>query len=180
MVELTIVIVIIALLAGLGIISYSGAQKTSRDAKRKADVNTFAMAMTLYKVDKKTFAFDTVTPPTNAGNTTGEGFVNKAYTTVDPLKVSIASYLSSSGYLSGRLEDPKYDASQCTVAADNYLTCGDYVYFYDLAAKAGTIYAKLENPKYGGDNDMTDATACAGCAKFGTVKNKYQFAKIIK
>lgn len=177
MVELTIVIVIIALLAGLGIISYSGAQKTSRDAKRKADVNTFAMAMTLYKVDKKTFEF---TSTTMAGNAMGEGFVNKGYTTIDPLKVSIASYLSSNGYLSGRLEDPKYDASQCTVAADNYLTCGDYVYFYDLAAKAGTIYAKLENPKYGGDNDMTDATACAGCAKFGTVKNKYQFAKIIK
>ena len=179
MVELTIVIVIIALLAGLGIISYSGAQKTSRDAKRKADVNTFAMAMTLYKVDKKTFDLTSV----SAGNTLGEGFINMAYTVGGSPRESITGYLSSSGYLSGRLEDPKYDAAKCEATPDDYSACGDYVYLYD-ATKGGAIYAKLENPKYGGDNDRTSAdsviTSCAGCADFVAVKANYQFAKIIK
>ncbi len=177
MVELIIVVIILAILLAIGIVSYNGSQASSRDSKRKGDINTFTMAMTMYKVDKKTVDFSTATA---VGNASGEGFVNKTYTG----RTSIAKELTSGGYLEGRVEDPKYKADDCTGAVDNLLLCRDYVYLYNTTLAAGTIYAKLENSKFAGDNDRTaapnDASSCVGCADFATVMADYQFAKIIK
>lgn len=55
LVELAIVVVIISILATLGIISYNSAQLKSRDAKRKADINSIASALELYKADNKKY-----------------------------------------------------------------------------------------------------------------------------
>lgn len=177
MVELIIVIIILAILITIGIISYNGAQAGSRDAKRKSDVNTFVMAMTMYKTDKKTVDFSTAT---SIGNNTSEGFINKTYTG----RTSIVRYLTDSGYLEGRLEDPNYKDDAGNFCADDDLAlCNDYSYYY-IAGAGGTIYSKLENPKYGGDNDRTAASdvagSCTGCADFATVMVDYRFAKIIK
>ena len=179
MVELIIVIIILAVLLAIGIVSYNGSQASSRDAKRKGDVNTFVMAMTIYKVDKKTVEFISTT---TAGNPSGEGFINKTY---PGRSFSIAKYLTDGGYLEGRVEDPKYKADNCTAVPDALDLCQDYTYFYNSASGgAGTIYAKLENSKFAGDNDRTAApdapASCVGCADFATVMANYQFAKIIK
>jgi prepilin-type N-terminal cleavage/methylation domain-containing protein len=177
MVELIIVVIILAILITIGVVSYNGAQAGSRDTKRKSDVNTFVTAMTMYKVDNKTFSL----PSADVGNSAGEGFVSTDYD-VAGTKKSIVQYLTDRGYLDGKMEDPKHDADTCT-PTNSLAECQDYVY-YNFGSGLGTIYAKLEKPKYGGDNDRTAAgnalSSCTGCADFTTVMADYQFAKIIK
>ena len=51
LIELLITIVIIAILSGIGLASFAGAQKTSRDGKRKADLETIRSALEIYRSD---------------------------------------------------------------------------------------------------------------------------------
>lgn len=45
LIELLVVMTIIAVLAGLALVSYQGARKTARDGKRKADLETIRSAL---------------------------------------------------------------------------------------------------------------------------------------
>jgi len=45
LIELLVVMTIIAVLAGLALVSYQGARKTARDGKRKADIETIRSAL---------------------------------------------------------------------------------------------------------------------------------------
>jgi type II secretion system protein G len=51
LIELLIVMVIIALLAALSLFSLQGARESSRDAKRKSDVEAIRSALELYNAD---------------------------------------------------------------------------------------------------------------------------------
>lgn len=51
LIELIVVIAIIGILAATGIYSYSGAQKSARDAKRKADLQIIRSALEMYYSD---------------------------------------------------------------------------------------------------------------------------------
>ena len=51
LIELLVVIAIIGILTSLGVVSYVTAQKRSRDAKRKADLETMRQALILYRQD---------------------------------------------------------------------------------------------------------------------------------
>ena len=51
LIEILVVISIIAILAGVGLATFSGAQKKSRDAKRKADLETIRSALEMYRAD---------------------------------------------------------------------------------------------------------------------------------
>ncbi len=55
LIELMIVVAIIALLATMGISSYSNAVKKARDGKKKADIQTIATALTLYRGDEREY-----------------------------------------------------------------------------------------------------------------------------
>lgn len=49
LIELLVVATIIIVLASIGIVSFTNAAKSARDAKRKADMETIRQALTLYR-----------------------------------------------------------------------------------------------------------------------------------
>jgi prepilin-type N-terminal cleavage/methylation domain-containing protein len=51
MIELLVVATIIVVLSTIGLVSYSQAGQSSRDGKRKADLETVRQALVLYRVD---------------------------------------------------------------------------------------------------------------------------------
>ncbi len=55
LVEILVVMTIIAVLIGVGLVSYQGARKSSRDAKRKADLEQIRSALEIYRTDCKTY-----------------------------------------------------------------------------------------------------------------------------
>lgn len=57
LIELLVVLSIIAILATIGIVLFSGTQKTAQNAKRKGDLQDIKTAMYLYRADAGTFCF---------------------------------------------------------------------------------------------------------------------------
>ncbi len=55
LVELMIVITIIAILATIGVVSFTRVQKQARDTKRKADLRTLATALQAYYTEKQAY-----------------------------------------------------------------------------------------------------------------------------
>lgn len=53
LIELLIVIAIIGILSGMGLVTFTGAQKNARDAKRKSDISSLQSAFALYADDNK-------------------------------------------------------------------------------------------------------------------------------
>ena len=51
-VELLIVIVVIAILAAISIVAYTGIQQKARDTQRKSDISSITKALELYYIDK--------------------------------------------------------------------------------------------------------------------------------
>lgn len=51
LIELMMVVVIIGTLASIGVVAYNSAQKSARDAKRIADLNSISGALTMYGAD---------------------------------------------------------------------------------------------------------------------------------
>lgn len=60
LIELMVAISIVAILATIGIIMFSGAQGSARDAKRKGDLDDLKKAMYLYQTGAQTFCFKKV------------------------------------------------------------------------------------------------------------------------
>lgn len=56
LVELMVTIAIIAILAALALISFNGVQRTSRDARRRSDIKTYAAALEKYRITSGTYA----------------------------------------------------------------------------------------------------------------------------
>lgn len=109
-IELAVVIVIIAILSTIGFISYNGAQKTARDSKRKIDVNAIVSAYQMHYVDTKTWKFSptelaSINPDAiGEGAGGGNGYFN--YEAAPPYLVSMATALSTLGYLPNKPIDP--------------------------------------------------------------------------
>lgn len=89
LVELLVVMTIIAILAGLGLVSYQGARKSARDGKRKADLEQIRSALEMYRADNGTYPADLsgtfltyITLPTDplSGRLYPYTFVSGAYT----------------------------------------------------------------------------------------------------
>ena len=55
LIELMVTVAIIAILATLGVSSYSAAIRKARDAKQKSDIQTITQALILYRSDEKTY-----------------------------------------------------------------------------------------------------------------------------
>lgn len=71
LIELMVVIAIIGLLMAAGLVSYTNAQKSGRDARRKADMNTIAKAIEQYaSTNGGAYPVVSVVPGTGAGTIT--------------------------------------------------------------------------------------------------------------
>jgi len=101
MIELLVVATIMILLTTIGLISFSQASISSRNAKRKADLETLRQALTLYKQDYGYYA--------NASTVSFSGLVSTLYTgeylstttLTDPKNVSPYVYQATCSLTSG-------------------------------------------------------------------------------
>ena len=57
LIELLVVATIIGVLMSIAIVSFSNAQRNSRDAKRKADLETVRQALVLYRQDTGVYVY---------------------------------------------------------------------------------------------------------------------------
>jgi len=66
LIEILTTMTIIAVLAGLALVSFQGARKTARDGKRKADLEQIRSALEMYRADNPTIGY-----PANLSALTG-------------------------------------------------------------------------------------------------------------
>lgn len=85
MIELLVVTTIIIILTSIGLVSYTSANRSARNGKRKADIEMVRQALVLYRTDNTTY------PATSNFNT---------------MLTTIADYTSST-----TVTDPKNDAT---------------------------------------------------------------------
>lgn len=89
LVEVLVTVSIIAILTSVGLATYTGAQKRSRDARRMADLEAVRSALELYRADNPTVGY-----PTTAGLNDYERYDN------------LASVASFNTYISTLPNDP--------------------------------------------------------------------------
>ena len=94
LIELLVVSTIIIVLTTIGLMSFSAASKNSRDAKRKADMETVRQGLVLYRADKGMYPSGTVYG-TMAQVLVGGDYMTDPYPT-DPKNVSPNIYSYSS------------------------------------------------------------------------------------
>lgn len=122
LIELLVVSTIIVILSAIGIVSFIGAGKGARDAKRKSDLETVRQALVLYRSDAGTY-------PAGAGGASG-------YSTA-------ISALSSGRYISSPTPiDPKDDVTYFYSYSSNTIT---FTLSAEKLEKTGLIYT-LTNP----------------------------------
>ena len=130
-VELLIVIVVIAILAAITIVSYTGIQKQARDSKRVDDVSKIVQAFQLWSAENSG-TFDSMA----AGSGGAEiGWFDTVYSGYP----SIKAFLVSGGYLSDGTTDP----------IDSKVNGPAYAYMVaqcDTTSNTRVILARLENP----------------------------------
>ncbi|BFT94224.1 MAG: hypothetical protein MNSN_00940 [Minisyncoccus archaeiphilus] len=108
LIELLIVIAIIGILAGIIIISMSGAQEAANDSRRKADINQLAKVVMIYKTNNPETALPIGT--CTIGNTCSSVVFGEANILKDP-DGSYYYYSSSDGIdftIASRLSDANY------------------------------------------------------------------------
>lgn len=134
-VELLIVIVVIAILASISIVAYTGVQQKARDSKRKSDVAQIGKALQLYATDNGPMY--TSSGCGSGGN--GSGFFNYPYGSPGS---DMNECLKTTGYLSATIKDPQ-DTTACTVGS---LTCQKYLKYSCVQSGAIVtyVYANLE------------------------------------
>ena len=111
-VELLIVIVVIAILAAISIVAYSGIQQRGRDSQRESDIKSVAKALEMYYIDNGQF------PPIAPNGSTLPAFGNWWATTTDGSWSALAASLVPKYISSMPTEpvlqvngDPRYGAS---------------------------------------------------------------------
>jgi len=147
-VELLIVIVVIAILAAISIVAYSGMQQRGRDSARKSDLSSIGKAIQLYTIGHEPMR--TGSGCGSGGN--GNGWFNYSYSPSSMMNclktknVVTNDIIDPSGTVncsSGNLDCHAYMKYSCTVS-------GDDVTF---------VYANLESaPHTSTDTDGTCAT----------------------
>ena len=154
LVELLVVVAIIGILATVVVISYSGAQKKARDARRKSDVNTISQAAQLFFTDNGTYKISmktVVNGTTGAGyNGTSQGWFNEGDGTGTTYPNSIANGLVSWGYLSTAPSDPNGSIG----------SAGAYMYYTD--GPTYSVFAHLESPNPASGWDASSDTGGTG------------------
>lgn len=162
-VELTIVIAVIAVLATIVLVGYSGVQERARDAKRMNDLTMIAEAIQTYRIkeghdiqeiagvkpDCGRYDVDGVTPLGGGSSNLGSGWFNFESTSTTNYSVSVLHCLTHKGYLNESFVDPTGCASTGGSDAPGYncQTTG-YAYMKYSCTQGGQtvtyIYARLE------------------------------------
>lgn len=160
-VELLIVIVVIAILAAISVVAYTGVQARARDSIRKSDLAEIKKALTLYYTDEG----DWVETGSGCGsNGNGTGWFN--YVNGSTYTASIASCLTSAGYTQKDIIDPTGGTSSSPTSGFSYMKyhCGSG------SAQEVYVYAKLET-----EPQSTTATngTCATAADENQGMNYY-------
>ena len=110
-VELLIVIVVIAILAAITIVAYSGVQDRAKRASQQAQVDAVGKALKLYVAEKGKFTGD-------IAGASGEwyGYLTGVYSGTS---ISMKTALENAGYLVNSSAGGDYLIAPCTVASDN-------------------------------------------------------------
>lgn len=139
LIELLVVMAIMSILVGVGINTFSIAQKKARDAKRKADLRTIQTALEAYKVNNNGSYPKTLW--TNANNALG-------------VSSTIGALVPN--YLNKLPTDPKEGTTICTMNWTTPANCYSYQYTSCNSATDGrsyTLAAHLEDTK---DSEVTE------------------------
>jgi prepilin-type N-terminal cleavage/methylation domain-containing protein len=164
LVELMIVISVIAILATIGIVSYSSVQSRARDSKRTDDVTHIGRALQLWAGSDKSLS--TMGGGTGSGGQ-GYGWFERDYGSgVD----SIKQVLQDDKFLTNSVHDPRfvsqsqdYVVSLCTTASDN----------------RRVIMAKLENaPSQTVSEQITQAGCTSGSYSTWVTTNGMNYAEV--
>jgi len=171
LVELLVVMAIIGVLAAIVMVNLTESQKKSRDAKRKADLNTILTAMMLYYDDHNTFSL----AGCECGSSgTGRGWFN--LDNDDSYPKSIAQYLLDEKYLSSIVIDSS-GKTLCTQGAGGSCDTepgGPYMFYFDSTKKV-TVYAKMESTKSTVDvNNSCNATPAISPAQLSYCTSYYR------
>ncbi len=146
-VEMLIVIVVIAILAAISVVAYTGVQQRARDSQRKSDVAAIVKALKLYEVDNGPMFTGSGCGAT--GN--GSGWFNYTYGSPGG---DMNECLKTGGYISATIKDPQ-DTTNCT---SGNLNCRKYVKY--TCTQSGSVvtyvYANLETQ--GQTSSDTDGT----------------------
>lgn len=113
-VELLVVIVVVAILATITVVSYSGVQQRARDSQREQDIKTIVQALELYRIKNGRYP---------AGKCTGTCVINGGWSnTNDGSWANLEAALVPT-YLASMPVDPK-------VSTGNPLSASQYGYAY--------------------------------------------------
>jgi len=116
LVELLLVAAVIGIIQVVVIYTYLGAQKQSRDVKRKSDLNRIATALELYRTDKKEY------PPTNF-------WISSTYNSPND---TLANTILRQKYIDSIPCDPKVTEWNCSHGGHNNGANPDFGYVYIL------------------------------------------------
>jgi prepilin-type N-terminal cleavage/methylation domain-containing protein len=130
-VELLIVIVVIAMLAAISIVAFTGVQQRARDTQRKSDLSQLAKAIRVYQVDRGDYA------QAGCGNGSGSGWLHSDYDGAAGPNLPINTCLINAKALEQPFVDPS-GLNNC----DNGAGCNAYM---KASCAAGTwVLANLE------------------------------------
>ena len=167
-VELLIVIVVIAILAAISTLAYSGTQQRARDTKRVDDIAKIVKAFQLWGAETGG-NFDTM----SAGSGGAEaGWFDGLYTTYP----SVASVLIDAGYLTDGVVDPidrtypAADAYSYMIASCSSLDSNRY----------RVVFARLESPPSESPEEQIGATCTGGSFDNYTTTYFMNYAKLVK
>jgi len=143
-VELLIVLVVIGILAGIVVASYTRSQALARDTKRVADLEAIADAITAYRLRYG----DHVQPASCASGSSngGNGWFN--YVNGGSYSKSILSCLTDKGYLDANYTDPSGCGAEAISAPGRTCRQPEYVYMKSTCTVSGqtvtVLMARLE------------------------------------
>lgn len=116
LIELVVVMSIIVLLSGVGFVSYTNANKASRDAKRKSDIEQIRAALEMYRTEEGSY-------PSTLGQLGSSGYLPNYERYRDPKDTNL-EYTYRTSSLSAACTGRKYEV--CTnleVEGSAYCVC---------------------------------------------------------
>lgn len=142
LIELLVVMSIIALLLTIGLSFYGNAQRATRDAKRRGDLDAIRKALEIYRTERGNYAIATTFPCAITGGyhwafSSPNGGVQGSLTGCPAsLKNGLASYFVNSSIP----EDP-----YCSTTDDTCQNSWNNYYIDTVDGTTFTLYAQLEN-----------------------------------
>ncbi len=116
LIELLVVISIIAILATIGLLSYTNFMKNSRDSKRQSDLKMIQSALESYHADQIYYPYsDSVISGSSLTNATGGVLTtaSKTYLTTVPSDPTGTASYSYKSYKSDKTDCPAASAGDC-------------------------------------------------------------------